>query len=179
VVRINARGPVQDRFVIDLSQATAEELGVTGVARVAIDVLSTPTPSAMVQRGLLIAVSRNDPELMDMALNKAVELVTQAERKRENVMIEVVACGPGLHMLRSETSPVLNRIAVLATLFTGTINWTACADGIEFLAREDGREITLVSDARIVPSGFGRVVELQDRGWCYVPLTSPMPVAGR
>jgi intracellular sulfur oxidation DsrE/DsrF family protein len=179
VVKINDRGPVQKRFVIDLSQATAGELGVTGVARVAIEVLSTPAPSVVAHRGLLIAVSRDDPELMNAALNKAVEIATQAERKGEDVMIEVVACGPGLHMLRSDTSPVLNRIAVLATLFEGSINLKACSDGIELLAREDGREITLVSEARVVPSGFGRVVELQDRGWNYVPLSSPMPVAAR
>jgi rare lipoprotein A (peptidoglycan hydrolase) len=177
LVKINDRGPIQKKFVIDLSQATAEELGFTGIARVAIEVLSTPG-SAMAHRGQLIAVSSDEPKLMNMALNKATEIATQAER-REDTMIEIVACGPGLHMLRRDTSPVQDRIAVLAVLLEGTINFTACSSGIELLAREDGREITLVPEARMVPSGFGRVVELQDQGWTYVPLTSSMPVAAR
>ena len=50
---------------------------------------------------VVIQVDQNDVEVMNLALNNA---------KNEDAVVEIVAYGPGLHMLRDDTSPVKDRI---------------------------------------------------------------------
>ena len=59
---------------------------------------------------LLIQVDQNDPALMNLALNNASNVVDYYRSKGESVAVDVVTYGPGLHMLRADTSPVQDRI---------------------------------------------------------------------
>ena len=61
-----------------------------------------------------IQVSQNDKAVMDLALNNAKNIIDYYKGKGETVAIEIVTYGPGLHMLRSDTSPVKDRIAPMA-----------------------------------------------------------------
>ena len=55
---------------------------------------------------LAIQVAENNPQVMNLALNNARNVVEYYKAKGEKVAIEVVTFGPGLHMLRNDTSPV-------------------------------------------------------------------------
>ena len=46
---------------------------------------------------------------MNLALNNVRNITEYYKEKGETVAIEVVTYGPGLHMLRSDTSPVTPR----------------------------------------------------------------------
>ena len=61
-----------------------------------------------------IHVDENDPKRMNMALNNVANIRKFYDSKGEKIEIEVVAYGPGLHMLRADTSPVKDRIAVMS-----------------------------------------------------------------
>ena len=74
---------------------------------------STP-PSTAKEHRVIIQVTQNDPGLMNMALNNAQNLTKHYEGKGESVVIEFVTYGPGLHMLRSDTSPVKDRLSSFA-----------------------------------------------------------------
>jgi intracellular sulfur oxidation DsrE/DsrF family protein len=83
------------------------------------------------------------------------------------VKIEVVTFGPGLHMLRDDTSPVKARIETLA-LSTPEISFRACGNTRENMSRAENKDIPIVREATVVKSGVVRVMELQENGWTYV-----------
>ena len=62
---------------------------------------------------VLIQVDQNDPTVMNLALNNATNVIEYYRSKGEEVAVDVVTYGPGLHMLRADTSPVQDRIKQL------------------------------------------------------------------
>jgi intracellular sulfur oxidation DsrE/DsrF family protein len=86
---------------------------------------------------------------------------------REKVKIEVVTFGPGLHMLRDDTSPVKARIEQMA-LNTPEVSFKACGNTQEKMQQAEHKDIPIVSQAQVVKSGVVRVMELQEKGWTYV-----------
>jgi len=63
---------------------------------------------------LVLQVNTNDPPAMNLALNNAANVAQHYKEVGEKVTIEVVTFGPGLHMLRDDTSPVKARIEQMA-----------------------------------------------------------------
>lgn len=118
---------------------------------------------------IAIQVDQNDPQVMNLALNNVNAAINYYRGKNEEVDIEVVAYGPGLHMLRADTSPVQDRIKQLKDLvFPGKIQFSACNNTKQGMEKAEGRAITIVPEATIVPSGVVRLTELQEQGWSYV-----------
>src|SRR5882672_12174199 len=58
---------------------------------------------------LILQVNSNEPAMMNLTLNNATNVVQYYKDLGENVTIDVVTFGPGLHMLRDDTSPVKAR----------------------------------------------------------------------
>src|SRR5262245_2651959 len=116
---------------------------------------------------LILQVNSNEPAMMNLALNNASNVVQYYKDHGEKVSVEVVTFGPGLHMLREDTSPVKARIETLA-LSSPEISFKACGNTRENMSKAESKEIRLISEAKIVPSGVVRVMELQEQGWTYV-----------
>jgi uncharacterized protein len=116
---------------------------------------------------LILQVNSNEPAMMNLALNNASNVVQYYKDLGEQVSVEVVTFGPGLHMLREDTSPVKARIETLA-LSSPEISFKACGNTRENMSKAESKEIRLISEAKIVPSGVVRVMELQEQGWTYV-----------
>jgi uncharacterized protein len=116
---------------------------------------------------LVLQVNTNDPAVMNLALNNATNVAQYYKDLGEKVAIEVVTFGPGLHMLREDTSPVKARIASLA-LSTPSISFKACGNTQENMRKAENKDIPLLAEAKVVKSGVVRVMELQEQGWPYV-----------
>ncbi|KGT80292.1 hypothetical protein MA20_07865 [Bradyrhizobium japonicum] len=116
---------------------------------------------------LILQVNSNDPATMNLTLNNATNVTQYYRDLGERVEIEVVAFGPGLHMLRDDTSPVKARIEVLA-LSSPEISFKACGNTQDNMRKSENKDINLISQATIVKSGVIRVMELQEQGWSYV-----------
>ena len=116
---------------------------------------------------LVLQVNTNVPAMMNLALNNATNVAQYYKDLGEKVSIEVVTFGPGLHMLREDTSPVKARIEALA-LSTPEISFKACGNTRENMRKAEGKDIPIMSQAQIVKSGVVRVMELQEQGWSYV-----------
>ena len=116
---------------------------------------------------IIIQVNANDPTLMNLALNNASNINKYYMNDGEEADIEIVAYGPGLHMLRIDTSPVKARIASLAQNFDN-IHYKACANTLKAMAAKSGKEITLVEAADVVPSGAIHIIQRQEQGWSYL-----------
>ena len=116
-----------------------------------------------------IQVDQNDPQVMNLALNNATNVIEYYRGKNEEVEVDIVTYGPGLHMLRADTSPVQDRIKRLKELaFPGKIQFSACNNTKQGMEKAEGHAISVLSDATIVPSGVVRLMELQEHGWSYV-----------
>ena len=116
---------------------------------------------------LVLQVNTNDPATMNLALNNATNVAQYYKDRGEKVAIEVVTFGPGLHMLRNDTSPVKARIETLA-LSTPEISFKACGNTQQNMQKAENKEISIIPQATIVDSGVVRVMELQEKGWTYV-----------
>jgi intracellular sulfur oxidation DsrE/DsrF family protein len=116
---------------------------------------------------LALQVDQNDPALMNLALNNARNVKSYYESKGEKVAIEIVAFGPGLNMYVEATSPVKNRIAAMA-LESPEITFAACENTHKGMIKKAGKDVPLISEATIVPSGVVRLMELQKEGYAYV-----------
>ena len=113
-----------------------------------------------------IHVDDNDPRVMNLALNNAKNVLEYYAAKKETVAIEIVAYGPGLHMLRSDTSPVKQRVGEMS--MAPQISFAACGNTRANMAKQEGKDVPLLSEARVVPSGVVRLMELQKQGYAYI-----------
>jgi len=116
---------------------------------------------------LILQVNSNDPAMMNLVLNNATNVAEYYHDLGEAVSIEVVTFGPGLHMLRDDTSPVKPRIEVLA-MSHPEISFKACGNTRENMRKAENKDISLIPQATVVKSGVVRVMELQEQGWSYV-----------
>jgi hypothetical protein len=120
---------------------------------------------------VVIQVDQNDPAVMNLALNNAQNIVAYYRDKQEDVAVEIVAYGPGLNMLRADTSPVKDRIAHIASAeatFPSKIVFSACNNTLKGMEKREGHAIAIIPQAGIVPSGAVRIMQLEEQGWSYV-----------
>jgi len=116
---------------------------------------------------LILQVNSNEPAMMNLALNNATNVEQYYKNLGEKVEIEVVTFGPGLHMLRDDTSPVKDRIKAIADK-SRSISFKACGNTQDNMHKAEHKDIPLVAEATLVKSGVVRVMELQEQGWTYV-----------
>jgi uncharacterized protein len=117
------------------------------------------------QHRLLIQVNQNDPAVMNLALNNATNVIEYYRSKGEDVAVDIVTYGPGLHMLRADTSPVQDRIKQLRDV---AFPFSACNVTKQGMEKREGHAIDIMSDAVVVPSGVIHLMELQEKGWSYI-----------
>jgi intracellular sulfur oxidation DsrE/DsrF family protein len=130
-------------------------------------VVDRASSTTVPEHRVIIQVTQNDQVLMNTALNNAQNLTKHYAGKGERVQIEFVAYGPGLHMLRSDTSPVRERLAAVART-SPQITFSGCGNTMAAQSSQEAKQISLVSEARVVPTGIARILELQEQGWTYV-----------
>lgn len=114
-----------------------------------------------------IHVNENDPKVMNMALNNAANVNNYYVEQGDDVIIEMVAYGPGLNMLIPGKSPVSDRISAMS-LELENLSFAACGNTHRKMSEKAGKDITLMDEAAIVPSGVVRLIELQEQGYAYV-----------
>jgi intracellular sulfur oxidation DsrE/DsrF family protein len=116
---------------------------------------------------LILQVNSSESAMMNLALNNATNVEQYYKNLGEKVEIEVVTFGPGLHMLRDDTSPVKDRIKAIADK-SRSISFKACGNTQDNMHKAENKDIPLVEQATLVKSGVVRVMELQEEGWTYV-----------
>jgi hypothetical protein len=139
------------------------------VALLAIAFASAALASDGKTHHIAIQIDQNDPQVMNLALNNATNVIEYYRDKNEDVDVDIVAYGPGLHMLRADTSPVQERLRRLKDMvFPGKLQFSACGVTKQGMEKAEGHTIAVVPEATIVPSGVVHLMELQEQGWSYV-----------
>ena len=137
----------------------------------AMALLATPVLSAEPAKGhhIVIQVSQNDPDVMNLALNNMQNAVKYYTGKGESVAVEIVAYGPGLNMLRQDKSPVKDRIKAMKASETGSdIRFSGCHNTQMAMEKREGHPIPIIPEAVVVPAGIVRLTQLQEEGWSYI-----------
>lgn len=104
-----------------------------------------------------------DPAVMNLALNNLQNIEAPYKAEGDTVVAEVVAIGPGLMMYGKDRSPVADRIAALTSL--PDLTFSACGNTLKGIEAHEGHPIPLIDQAKVVPSGAVRLVELQEQGY--------------
>lgn len=131
--------------------------------------LAPPAFSGEARHRLAIHVDQNDAQLMNLALNNATNVIEYFRARNEDVDVDIVTYGPGLHMLRADTSPVIDRLKRLKELaFPGNVQYSACNNTKQGMEKTEGKAVPILADATLVPSGVVRLMELQEKGWSYL-----------
>jgi intracellular sulfur oxidation DsrE/DsrF family protein len=128
--------------------------------------ISAPVNQKQLHR-LVVQVDVNDPAIMTLALNNVSNVARHYKDLGQDVSIEVVAFGPGLHMLRDDTSPVKERIKSISETIPG-LAFSACGNTRENMTKAEAKDIPLISQAKVVKAGVVRLMELQELGWSYL-----------
>ncbi len=121
-----------------------------------------PASAADEVHKLVIQVSTDDVRTQNIAMNNAVNL--QKTLGQDNIIIEIVAYGPGLSMLTPK-STASKRVPSLAMQ---DIRFSACGNTKAKMEQKSGKQVQLVEGVRIVPAGVLRIMELQEQGYAYV-----------
>jgi intracellular sulfur oxidation DsrE/DsrF family protein len=114
------------------------------------------------KHNLVIQVSDDNDATHALALNNVVNL--QKDIGMDNINIEVVAYGPGLKILTTQSS-VADRVKSLAVQ---NITFSACANTMANVEKKTGKKPELTEGVKVVPAGVVRIMELQEQGYSYV-----------
>ena len=119
----------------------------------------TASATAPKRHKIVIQVSDNDPAKWSLALNNAKNL--QDDVGAANVDIEIVAYGPGINMLKLESSAG----ARIADALTANVKVLACENTMrgQKLSRED-----MLPALGFVPAGVTEIMTKQSQGWAYL-----------
>ena len=115
-----------------------------------------PAPKAM---RVVMQISENQPAVWNLALNNIRNV--QKELGAKNIEVEVVAYGPGLAMLRDD-STTANRVQ------------EAMTTGVRFVACRNTMENQKVTEAQLIPgigyaqAGVIQIIKRQSEGYAYL-----------
>ena len=115
-----------------------------------------------IKNKLVIQVSTDDPRTQKIALNNAVNL--QKLYGIDNVVIEIVAYGPGLGLL-TKKSKQAKRVESLALQ---DITFSACENTMAKAEKKSGKKPKLLEGVTSVTAGVARIMELQQQGYAYI-----------
>ena len=124
--------------------------------------ISSFAQAGEVKNKLVIQVSSDDPVTQKIALNNAVNL--QKHYGMDNIIIEIVAYGPGLGLLTRKSGQA-SRVESLALQ---DIQFSACATTMKKIAKKTGKMPVLLEGVNQVPGGVIRILELQQQGYAYI-----------
>ena len=116
---------------------------------------------------LAMQISDNNPQKMVTVLNVAANVTKYYQGIGEEVEIRIVAFNAGLHMLREDTSPVLDRLKTFGDSMPN-VTFAACGNTIAGMTRKEGVAPPIVEIAEHVPAGVVDLMTLNEQGWTMI-----------
>ena len=139
---------------------------------IAVCVMALWTSAAAAQDGLAdhklaLQISDNNPQKMNTVLNVAANVTRYYESQGETVEVRIVAFNAGLHMLRKDTSPVLERLDAFGASMPN-VTFAACENTIAGMTKKEGKEPPIVEIVEHVPAGVVDLMTLSEAGWTVI-----------
>ena len=119
---------------------------------------------------LALQISDESPEKMTTVLNNAANVSRYYSEKGEEVEIRIVAFNAGVNMMRTDKSPVLERLkSVTESLPNLTLE--VCGNTLEGMAHRENKQVSdipLFQGSKIVTAGVVELIELSEKGYTIV-----------
>jgi intracellular sulfur oxidation DsrE/DsrF family protein len=117
---------------------------------------------------LAIQISDNNKQKMNTVLNVAANVVRHYSGLGEQVEVRIVAFNAGLHLMRTDTSPVLKRIKGFASSMPN-VKFHACGNTIQGMTKKEGKKPPIIKNATVEPAGgVVKLMELHRAGWTII-----------
>lgn len=113
---------------------------------------------------ILIHLDSATEERMEETLDMAEAYLAKAGRAR----VEVVVNNSGLDLLREQATPYTLRIADMSARYD-MLAFVACGTAIARY-RANGRDVTLLPEARVAKTAVEHIVDRVQQGWTYVKI---------
>jgi intracellular sulfur oxidation DsrE/DsrF family protein len=129
-----------------------------------------PAAAADKVHHLALQISDNSPEKMTAVLNVAANVSRHYSEVGEEVEIRIVAFNAGLNMLRTDKTPVLDRLKSFSESMPN-VAFEACGNTRDTMARNEHKkpeEIPLLAGAKVVTAGVVSLIELSEKGWTII-----------
>jgi intracellular sulfur oxidation DsrE/DsrF family protein len=108
----------------------------------------------------------DEPKRMETALSTLEKLANARDHAGQPFRVELIANGPGLHLLRTGGSPYAARIAALHDNYAN-LSLIACHQAIERM-RDRGIDVTLLPGVEEAPSAESELANRLTQGWRYI-----------
>lgn len=118
-------------------------------------------------RNIVMHVNFADAERLNLVLNNVENILEYYAERNNTVAIRVVCHGPGLHLLRNDSSPLRERLLQMADE-PQRLAFYACSNTVERITKAEGKAPELLEAALLVPAGLPEIIELQRQGWIYL-----------
>ena len=115
---------------------------------------------------VILHIGSADTQRLEKALDDAELLLAGNDGNPGLVQLEVVANAGGLALLRTDTSPFIERIRNMVEDHDN-VDFFACSRTIEKL-RLKGITVKLVPEATVIPEALKQVVDRIQDGWIYI-----------
>jgi len=116
---------------------------------------------------LALQVSDNNPGTMNKVLNNALNITKNYQAAGHEIEIRIIAYNAGLHLLREDTSPVIDRIHSFGESMPN-VTFLACGNTIKGMTKNEGTPPPIVENAEVVPGGIRELIDLAEAGWVII-----------
>ncbi len=110
-----------------------------------------------------VVLQISDASRQNLVLNVANNL--QKFYGPDKVAIEIVAFGPGLKSIFANNEITSPRVSSLAS---SGVKFSACMNTIAAIKRKTGKEPVIHSEAKKVPAGVVRIIDLVEKGYILI-----------
>jgi intracellular sulfur oxidation DsrE/DsrF family protein len=119
---------------------------------------------------LALQISDDSPDKMTTVLNNAANVARYYSEKGEEVEIRIVAFHGGVDMMRTDKSPVLDRLkSVTESLPNLTLE--VCGNTLNSIATREKKQVSdipLYKGSKVVPAGVVELMELNEKGYTII-----------
>jgi intracellular sulfur oxidation DsrE/DsrF family protein len=116
---------------------------------------------------LAVQVSDKDPATFTKALNVVTNFAKNMSASGQMYEVEIVTFNAGVHLLRTDTSPVMGRIKSISESVPD-VTFSACSNTLAGMTKKEGKAPPLTKVARVVPAGVRRLMELSAQGYFVI-----------
>jgi len=117
---------------------------------------------------VVLHISESDPKQFDAALNYIEKFLD--DNKAVGSQIEVIANSGGLDLVRTDTSPVKQKIVAMMR-DNDNVHFIACANGIRNL-RKQGINPPIIQNIETDKTAIDHIIGRLQAGWTYVKVDS-------
>ena len=119
---------------------------------------------------LALQISDDSPDKMTTVLNNAANVSRYYSEKGEEVEIKIVAFNAGVNMMRTDKSPVLERLKSVTESLPNLV-LEVCGNTLDGMAHRENKQVSdipLFAGSKVVPAGVVELIELGEKGYTIV-----------